>query len=419
MKTSGQREHWISRERSRSLIAALALAVLLSTAVVATPSSHAQTFTVLYSFQEPDGFPTGQLIFDKLGNLYGTGGVTVFELDTSGKETVLHSFGRTGDGVRPTGIVRYEGNIYGATQYGGGTECAESAGCGTVFELSRGKETILHSFTPLDGKFPLGGLTTDGSGNLYGTTFNGSSGGTQLPSCQLVLEGCGTVFEVSNGQERVLHSFGGRPDGEEPAGNLILDRLGNLYGTTSRGGFGWGTVFELSPNSDGTWKETLLHSFTGNRDGAEPNNGSEPEGGVVLDAKGSLYGTTSQGGLNGCGVVFKLEKNSDGSWARRILYNFRGSPDDGQYPSGLVRDKKGNLYGVTRVGGTSNQGTVFQLDGTGQETILHTFTGGPADGEYPFAGLTMDAAGSLYGTTTQGGSGACVGGCGTVFKITP
>jgi len=427
MKNSGQ--------RSRSVMFAVAF-LSLALVVAATPSAQAQTFTLLHSFPSAnnDGeTPYGALVLDKDDNLYGTtfyGGVgsnygTVFEIDTFGEETLLYLFGLHGkghDGVRPSGqIAQYKGIIYGTTQQGGGAGC-NAAGCGTVFQLYKGKETVLHSFTGLDGVAPAGGVVRDDAGNLYGTTVQGS-GGTIPPACPSY--GCGTVFGVIQGQETLLYSFGGMPDGVNPSGSLVVDGLGNLYGTTEIGGaFNKGTVYEVSPNGDGTWTEHVLYSFTGRGDGGIPI------GGVVIDPNGNLYGSTIQGGLDvstggtkcsvGCGVVFKLRKNTDDSWSERPLYKFAGPPADGQAPlGGLVRDKRGNLYGVTELGGAADMGTVFEIGQTdGGETLLHTFTGGPTDGESPESGLVMDRWGVLYGTTIFGGAGSACD-CGTVFKITP
>lgn len=290
----------ISKAPSRPVTALLTIAVTLVGVVLATPFAQAQTFTLLHSFQGPplDGWsPNGELIFDGSGNLYGTtifggngtgygaGSGAVFEVDASSRETIVYSFtGTAGDGEFPEGpLVRYAGNIYGTTPGGGGSDCINFGGCGTIFEVSQGNETVVHTFTGLGGQYPLEGLARDASGNLYGTTSAGTSE-TPPPACGG--QGCGTVFEMSQGQEIVLYSFGGMPDAATPTtGRLIMDRLGNLYGTASGGEFDGGTVFELSPNSDGTWTERLLYSFRGKSDGAVP-------AGLVMDAKGSLYGTT-------------------------------------------------------------------------------------------------------------------------------
>jgi len=424
MKKSEQYLDRMSKARPRSVTAVLTFAVTLVAVALATPSAQAQTFTLLYSFQgaPQDGMtPNSELVFDMSGNLYGTtysGGTsangTVFELDSSGKETVLHNFaGGSGDGEFPTGaIVRYAGNLYGTTIEGGGTGC--SGGCGTVFELSRGKETVLYSFSEIGGNFPNAGLVRDTSGNLYGSTFGGSIG---MPTPACGTQGCGTVFELRQGQEVALYGFAGTPDGANPEASLITDGSRNLYGTTGQGGlFNQGTVFELSPNPDGTWTEHLLYSFRGKTDGGVPTAG------VVMDLKGNLYGTAQIGGRivkgcrSGCGVVFKLAKNSAGTWVERTLYTFGASVEDGKNPCGnLVIDKRGNIYGTTLAGGVPNDGTVFKVDAAGKETLLHTFAGAPTDGASLFTGLTIDASGDLYGTTQRGGTSNF----GTVFKITP
>ena len=402
-------------------------------------TAAAQTFNLLYSFQGPsDGMtPNGEVILDRSGNLYGTtadGGSsrlavgTAFELDNTGKETTLYSFsGTAGDGTYPVGkIVRRGDDIYGVTASGG--ECSLStAGCGIMFKITAGEETIVHTFTAVDGSSPVGGLVASGSGKLYGVTAQGSIG-SPPQGCGVL--GCGVVFEFDGNKVTPIYSFGGVPDGADPEAGLIVDSGGNLFGTTNLGGaFNWGTIFELSPQLDGTWTEQVLYSFTGKRDGAEPR------GGLAMDAKHNLYGTTLIGGhfhtvgpcRPGCGVVFKLKQISGGVWAEKVLHLFGDTDDDGQEPYGrLVRDPHGNLYGVTLGGGIAGLGVVFEIDTSANERILHTFGGAPDDGARPSAGLTIDSAGNLYGTTAQGGSGsalACVSGnpqgCGTVFKVTP
>ncbi|MGC2475309.1 MAG: choice-of-anchor tandem repeat GloVer-containing protein [Candidatus Sulfotelmatobacter sp.] len=223
--------------------------------------------------------------------------------------------------------------------------------------------------------------------------------------------------------EKVLYSFVGGTDGANPYyGNLVRDSKGNLYGTTLNGGAAnYGTVFEVSP----TGKEKLLHSFVG-----YPGDGSNPNSSLLRDSEGNLYGTTTGGGsglpvncgvygLNGCGTVFEVTK----SGTEIVLYNFELlSTFDGAIPyAGLVRDSKGNLYGTTNYGGMANEGTVFELAPTGAETVLYNFCSatGCADGAFPESTLFRDWRGNLYGTTADGGSGACTNGCGTVFKVTP
>jgi uncharacterized repeat protein (TIGR03803 family) len=280
----------------------------------------------------------------------------------------------------------------------------------------------------------LGGMNLDAAGNMYGTT---SQGGTS---------NWGTVFKLdSAGTESVLYSFTGAPDGAGPAGDLVLDAAGDLLGTTSTGGIaGAGTVFRLDP----TGKQSVLYSFTGGADGAQPMAG------LILDEKGNIYGTTIAGGVVGscsptkrdrstspvaCGVVFEL----DTTGIESVLHSFTGEPDGAGAAGDLVRDASGNMYGTTSAGGTICYiiapplpgqgpstdfycGTVFKLDPTGNETLLHSFNGTP-DGAIPHGGLILDAAGNVCATTTQGGAGACtissgiVGsesvGCGSVFAV--
>jgi uncharacterized repeat protein (TIGR03803 family) len=196
----------------------------------------------------------------------------------------------------------------------------------------------------------------------------------------------------------VLHNFTGSPDGEGPFGNLVQDSVGSLYGTTDLGGTSnYGTVFKVDRN--GT--ETVLHSFTG-----ESSQGANPYAGVILDAKGNLYGVTYAGGGtgcggNGCGTVFKLSK----SGKETVLHRFVGGTTDGCHPyGGLVRDKPGNLYGTTLECGSANLGTVFKLDTAFTETVLHSFAGGTADGAYPYlTSLVTDVKGDIYGVTYEGG----------------
>jgi uncharacterized repeat protein (TIGR03803 family) len=395
---------WLLMACMRAASAALAV---FASALVAPGPAQAQTFTVLYTFTSTtDGEqPDASLFQDAAGNLYGTtqyGGTkggygTVFRLDTSGKETVLRSFAGTPDAEDPySGLTRDKaGNFYGTTLYGG-----TGGGFGTVFKLHpNGRETILHSFagTP-DGEDPRSVLVRDTAGNLYGTTQYGGTNG-----------GYGTVFKLdAKGKLTLLHSFAGTPDGEDPYAGLLRDKAGSLYGTTQYGGTGggFGTVFKL----DAKGKLTLLHSFAGTPDGVNPFAG------LLRDAAGNLYGTTYYGGTNGgYGTVFKLSAKGK----LTLLHSFAGMPD-GQNPySRLIRDAAGNFYGATFYGGTFGYGTVFKLNPAGKLTILHSFTG-LADGSHPIAGLILDKAGNLYGTTSDGGDLNCgFSGCGTVFKVTP
>jgi len=238
--------------------------------------------------------------------------------------------------------------------------------------------------------------------------------------------------------ENFPYIFTGNADGADPSSNLIADSAGNLYGTTYNGGMfggkycysqGCGVVFELSPTSGGGWTESVLYTFTGGSDGGYPL------GGVVFDASGNLYGTAYYGGANtsfdcqdgqgGCGVAFKLSPGSGGVWSETVLYTFPGSVAGANPRSNLAIDAAGNVYGATQLGGHGNFGTIYELspDGSGGWThqILHNFSGG-TDGFFPFGGVTLDTAGNLYATATQGGDKTnckLTSGCGTVIKLLP
>jgi uncharacterized repeat protein (TIGR03803 family) len=302
--------------------------------------------TVLYSFTGgTDGSePSAGLIRDAAGNLYGTtvsGGTSpfpygvVFKLDPSGKETVLYTFTGGADGGFPSGLIRdAAGNLYGTAGGGGSPACGAENGCGVVFKVdTTGKETVLYSFDGSDGAYPFQDLTRDAAGNLYGTTLSVAGGGLNY----------GVVFKLDTaGKETVLHSFRGYPaDGAfsvyGTGRGLVRDAAGNLYGTTDSGGaFNDGLVFRVNT----TGKETVLYSFTGGLDGGNPSVG------LVRDAAGNLYGTAVTGGADdcgddGCGVVFKL----DPTGRETVLHSFA----PGAVPNGsLVRDSRGNLYGTSR-----------------------------------------------------------------------
>lgn len=378
-------------------LARVFLVVFLAQLSISETRAQTPTLTVLYSFKNtPDGAaPEAGLFRDKQGNLYGTtccGGAngwgTVFQLDRADTETVLVNFGADTVAVAPEAELSMDKT---GNLYGTTMFFGGEAGLGAVFEVdTAGKFVLLHQFTGQpDGGNPFSRLLIDKKGNLYGTTVEGGSANF------------GTIFKVdASGNESVLHSFTGA-DGEWPVrSDLIMDNHGNLYGTTWAGGSSnQGTVFEL----DMSGNFTVLHSFAG-------PDGAFPMGGVVLDKHGALYGTTSQGGLSGVGVVFRLDMAGDAT----VLHSFSGSPD-GAYPIGtLAIDNKNRLYGTTLNGGSSGGGTVFEVDAAGHESLLHTFMGMP-DGLSPFGGLIVDKRGTVYGTTQHGGDNDF----GTVFKLVP
>ncbi len=403
-----------------SCVLILAIFVLLN---LATRPATAQTYTELYAFRgngngtHPIGVTRGSK-----GDLYGTtegGGAfgfgTVFKLDHAGKETVLHSF--TGaDGLYPNvGPVRDEDdNIYGTTYEGGTPEGGKCKyGCGTVFKVDpRGRETVLHAFAGGNRPGNPGQLVRSYAGDLYGVAEDGKYGN-------------GVVFEVSKaGNFAVLYSFRGQHDGEGP-NSLVLAEDGTLYGTAAGGGInaceglGCGVVFKLSRRANDRWRETVLYSFTNTADGWYPAH-------LALDGAGNLYGT-AQGGnqyceYEYCDLVFELDTHRD----FKVLHDFTGYPSDGSYPDALVSDQSGNLYGTTDAGGSSENcgqsvgcGTIFSLDSSGNETILHNFVGN--DGATPF-GLIIDRHGVLYGTTIYGGSPVDPtrgGPTGVVFRLVP
>jgi uncharacterized repeat protein (TIGR03803 family) len=389
----------ISWTRLLAMLAVIML-VLLVVGGITSQTAQAQTYSVLYSFNINHGVhPAGGLFRDAAGNLFGTtvyggssGNGTVFMLDTTGKETVLHSFSGNSDGGFPlAGLIRdkFE-NFYGTTGPG-------FTNSGVVFQMDgHGNETVLHTFIDFShGAGLTGVLVRDSAGNLYGTT----QGGGNLRPC--LLAGCGLVFKLdARGKETVLYRFKGKADGKSPSGNLIRDTAGNLYGTTTKGGAAdAGVVFKV----DATGKQTVLYSFKGKSDG------KTPRAGLVRDTAGNLYGTTEFGGASGAGVVFKL----DTTGKQTVLYPFTGGADGANPIATLIRDAAGNLYGTAVNGGAFGAGVVFSLDSTGKQTVLHSFD--KTDGAFPGTPVLRDANGNLYGTAW--GGGASDGG--VVFKLTP
>jgi uncharacterized repeat protein (TIGR03803 family) len=385
--------------------------------LVLTSLAQAQNFKLLHTFEGADGAtPSGDLARDASGNVYGVtyfGGShgigSVFKFDHTGKESVLYSFTGGSDGQDPLEGLRLRGGaLYGTAEPG------KPGGLGNVFRLSgTGKLTVLHTFAgaPSDGGYASSDLLSDSQNNFYGTTFYGGALNN------------GTVYKLDvTGNETVLYSFAGGPDGSSPSG-LVRDSAGNLYGVTQLGGdlacnapLGCGTVFKLDPKG----RLSVLHSFTG-PDGVWPN-------GLTPDGTGNFYGTTSAGGTLNAGTVFVLNLNGK----ERVLFNFSGGSDGGSASGALVRDANGDLYGATTYGGTVagycsfGCGVIFKLKLTGStwtETVLHSFN--VKDGASPTAPLLLDpATHTLYGVASKGGDVNCVTlstehGCGTLFKLTP
>jgi uncharacterized repeat protein (TIGR03803 family) len=470
--------------------------VFISAAVLVIPLEAQTTEVVLHNFGYPlqGANATAGVIRDSVGNLYGTttkGGLAkagvVYKVDTAGHQSVLYSFTGSADGGTPSsGVIRDSaGSFYGTTSSGG------SAGLGTVYKLdTSGHETVLHSFTGgADGATPLGGVIRDSAGNLYGTTINGgpsnagvvyriSTTGQETilynfqggadgagPTCGVIRDaagnlygttsgggsGYGTVYKLdTTGHETLLHSFAAGQDGVTPQAGVTRDSTGNLYGTTTGGGLGYrGVVYKVAP----TGGESVLYSFTGGSDGGIPYagvvrdsagnlygaatiggpsyggvvykldptgrqtvlygfglgaGGYSPESAPVLDSAGNLYGTTEFGGSANNGVVYEM----DNAGHQTVLYSFSGDSGGADPTSGVIRDSAGNLYGTAGNGGPANVGVVYKLDSKGHQTVLHAFTGG-VDGVQPYAGIILDSAANLYGTTIYGGPANA----GVVYKV--
>jgi uncharacterized repeat protein (TIGR03803 family) len=277
-------------------------------------------------------------------------------------ETVLYSFSGGADGAYPSaGVVADDdGNLYGTTMAGGAIgKCGFGDGCGVVFRLSaKNQFTILHKFGGADGFLPfLGELVLDRQGNLYGTTIYG---GTAKGCGEFGLGGCGVVFKIApNGTETVLHNFTGVNDGSNPEAGLLLDASGTLYGVAAGGGAlgrcggpGCGVAFSLGSNGS----ETILYSFNGNK-----ATGYGPGGRMVRDDRGNFYGTAVDGGTKGFGTIFRLSQDTQGSWTETIFYDIPGTPSARSPSNGLTMDPAGNLFGTSDTGGTYDAGCVFEL----------------------------------------------------------
>ncbi len=406
-----------------TMVAGLALAM-------ATPA-YAQTYTILHDFTgaADGGAPESSPLVDAAGNLYGTtsmGGIgngVVYKLThrASGWTfTRLYIFLGGMDGASPVGGLVFgpDGALYGTTAYGGGGPCTNGnfTGCGTVFRLTPPPtacpttscpwiETILYRFQSFgDAAYPWSGLTFDPAGNIYGTTFQGGS------------HSSGTVYELTrtNGSwsETVLHSFGGL-DGYGPHREVIFDAAGNLYGTAYQGGANdCGVVFKLSPTQSG-WVETVIYNAV-----CWPG----PQytiGGVTFGSPNTLFGSSVNGGQPNGGTVFKLSL-ANGVWNESTLYTLQESADG---PTGTpVLDQAGNIYETTFNQGLGC-GSVFKLTNSSGNWLfsdLHDFNN--TDGCYPSGDVHLDRSGNMFGATEMGGNSICFpggGGCGIIWEITP
>jgi uncharacterized repeat protein (TIGR03803 family) len=418
--------------RQRVAPSALTLALLSALLLIVARPAQAQIEAVLYNFCYTgycsDGqHPESRLTVDGAGNLYGTthdggcpgdgncGRGVVFEISPNGQdnggETVLYTFCSEGgdnctDGANPNySYVMFDsaGNLYGTTISGG------AYGYGVVFELSpvggAWTEAVLYSFTGgADGGFPVNGLIMDKAGNLYGTvkvSNNGQGGGGVF---ELNPSGGGWTEQLIYGAEQGNYS------------GLTTDAAGNIFGTTVS------SVFELSPNGQGGWNPKVLYTFTLNG-----KDGYQPENAPVSDGAGNLYGTTVNGGAKNAGTVYELISGKKGKWTEKVLYSFKGKGDSANPWGGVVLDAAGNIFGTTTYVDNSCgcDGTVFELvapvgKGTYKEKVLWDFNRNGEGGVNPTGSLIMDSAGNLYGTTEYGGVEAYGGpNSGVVFELTP
>ena len=394
----------------------LALAIVLTFTIIAGQTAKGQTYTVIHDFTGGgDGlYPYTGLTIDAAGNLYGTtiyggsgGSGVIFKLRRGGSGwvfTPIYSFTGGTDGAVPQGRVAIaaDGTLYGTTSAGGSHPCD----CGTVFHLrpqpyaprsalTPWNETVIYSFSGVDGNLPQGDLTFDAAGNIYGTTVGGG------------LFNWGAIYKLtpSGGgwTQSVLYSAQDDSNGVEPHGGVVLDDSGNLYGVFQFARGSAGTVFELSPSGSG-WIEQTVYGFTG----IGNNGGDEPIGGLILDAAGNLFGTTLYGGtFPPGGIAFQLTPGG-GGWTYQTIYSFLNG--DGGPEDKLMMDGAGNLYGTAFSAGAFDWGSVFKLTpspGGWTMTALHDFCPDNfpcADGARPMSNVVMDAQGNLYGTTTQGGA---------------
>ena len=384
-------------------------ALFLLTAIL--PLAQAQTFRALHQFNvEGDpAFPEGSVVLDHNGNLFGTTTLpgAVFKIDRTGKESTFFNLNGGSAGEFPSGALTLDaaGNLYGIADGGTG-------GSGVIYKLSpQGEETILFAFQgglhTTSPKEPAGGVILDKKGNIFGAAQFGNK-----QTCQI---GCGSIFLLDPaGNMHFLHQFTGGADGANPVGPLVQDAQGNLYGVTHSGGdrscpeffefkgTGCGVVFKIAPNL----KFTVLHTFAGGADGAVP------QGGLLIDSAGNLFGTAVEGGIAENGTIYEIAKDGTYSVVHRFTQAEATNPN-----GGLVSDPQGNLYGTAQLGGDQNLGTLFEMTPDGSVKVLHNFQG-LEDGAVPFAGLFRDRAGHLFGTTVKNFLIQSPQG-GNVFVLTP
>jgi uncharacterized repeat protein (TIGR03803 family) len=410
----------LSAPRWCRLVLALAFTVSMA---------HGQTYSIIHDFIGGPGgeFPYDGLIMDRAGNFYGTtyyggsnGQGMVFKLSRHNGSWIfapIYSFRAGNDGANPYAGVTIgpDGNLYGTTYTGGQGAPGCPGGCGTVYKLTppanichsslcQWNEAVVYNFyqSGVGLRTPAGAVIFDAAGNMYGTTTEGGTG-----DCS-----CGAVYKLSpagSGWTAIaLYSFSNQDDGAVPYAGLVMDPTGNLYGTAyySQNYDGYGTVFELI-NSAGSWSERTLYEFQGGSDGGYP------QGGLILDASGNLYGGTSESNMDYLtGVVFELSP-SGANWDYSVI-----STSNGSMVASLSLDPAGNLYGTSVFAGAHNNGTVFKLSNSGgrwTQTDLHDFSSQNHDGYSPECSVTIDANGNLFGTTSFGGTTSD----GTVWEITP
>jgi uncharacterized repeat protein (TIGR03803 family) len=398
-------------------------ALIIGLAAVPGPGLYAQskpTYSTVFQFTYNNGaYPFGGLVYGKNGSLfgatfgggkYGYGAIYEMTPPTSGQSwtpAVIFAFQTPAtQGSNPYGglLVGPNGALYGTTTRGGAN------GVGTVYELvppakpgAGWSETLLYSFgsTEGDGSFPYGGVVMDTNGNFYGTTVLGGASGV------------GTVYSLTPSghgwEETVLHSFGGAGDAANPYATLAIDAIGILYGTTPYGGeAGLGAVFSVAPSQD-TWTEQVLCSFPGGAVGANPYGG-------LLIAGGALYGSNANGGSTSAGTVFTCAPAGSGGWALNVIFDL---PSYASSYGTLIADANGSLYGTTpgSHGAQANDGIIFKLTpptesgGEWTATTLFAFPGAQGDG--PRAGVIWGPGGALYGTTVGLGKSFA----GNVFEL--